>query len=123
MSITQVAIIVHENEQVIKELAQNMHIWVVASEKSKAAIKALCKVRTPEELTISQYDVPHESSKEKMCIIAIGLVVDHHSVFGDTPWLEIQVHGVRLQKDWKLNLKNSVTLQLLRKSMVSTSHD
>lgn len=94
MSINQVAIIVHEKEQAIKDLAHEMHLWVAATEKNKAVVEALWKLNTPEELTISHYHVPADSTAEEKCLIAIDLVEDHHSsVFSAEPWLEIQVHG------------------------------
>jgi hypothetical protein len=97
MSTTQVAIIIHENEQVIKELAHNMHLWVAATEKNKAFVEALWKLDASEDLTVSHYDVPDRSTAEEMCLIAIDLVEDHHSsVFSAVPWLEIQVHGCEL---------------------------
>jgi hypothetical protein len=106
MSINQVAIIVHENEQAIKELAQKMHLWVAATEKSKAVIEALGKLDTPKEFELSHYDVPVESTAEEKCLIAIDLVEDHHSsVFGAEPWLEIQVHGCDLTQKLEAELK------------------
>lgn len=97
MSINQVAIVVHENEHAIKELAHKMHVWVAATEKNKAVVEALWKLNTSDELTATHYDVPHGSTAEEMCLIAIDLVEDHHSsVFSAEPWLEIQVHGCEL---------------------------
>ncbi len=106
MSINQVAIIINENEQAIKELAQKMHLWVVATEKNKAAIDALWKLDTPKEFELSHYDVPANSTAEGKCLIAIDLVEDHHSsVFGAEPWLEIQVHGCDLTQKLESEFK------------------
>ncbi|QSX35035.1 hypothetical protein JYB87_07395 [Shewanella avicenniae] len=99
MSINQVAIIVHEDEQVIRELAQKMHIWVAATDKNKVVVEALWQLDTPEELTISHYVVSPDSSEEEMVLLAKDLVENHHSsVFGAAPWLEVQVHGCNLTK-------------------------
>ena len=102
MSINKVAIIVHENEQIIKELAKSMHVWVAATEKNKVVVESLWKLKYPEELSITHYDVTRGSTPEEMCYIAIDLVESHHSsVFSAEPWLEIQVHGCKLTEKLK----------------------
>ena len=106
MSINQVAIIVHECEQVIKELAQYMHVWVAATDKNRVVVEAIWKLNIPGELTVSHYDVPEDSTAEDMCLIAIELVEDHHSsVFSAEPWLEIQVHGCELTEKLESEFK------------------
>jgi hypothetical protein len=99
MSINQVAIIVNENEQTIRDLAHEMHIWVAATEKNKSVVEALWKEGLPEELTATHYEIPTKASRDEMCVIAIDLVENHHSsLFGAAPWLEIQVHGCSATK-------------------------
>lgn len=106
MNINQVAIIVHESEQVIKELAHYMHVWVAATDKNRGIVEAIWKLNTPGELTVSHYDVPEDSTAEDMCLIAIELVEDHHSsVFSAEPWLEIQVHGCGLTEKLESEFK------------------
>ena len=93
------AIIVSESEQAIKDLAHEMHVWVAATVKNKPVVEALWKEDSPEELTATHYDIPTGASREKMCVVAIDLVENHHSsVFGAAPWLEIQVHGCSATK-------------------------
>ena len=102
MSINQVAIIVNENEQTIKELAKSMHVWVVATAKNKVIVEALWKLDLTGELSISHYDVSPDSTLEEKCLVAIDLVESHHSsVFSAEPWLEIQVHGCKLTEKLK----------------------
>lgn len=100
MSINPVAIIVHEDEEAIKTLAQKMHIWVVATDKNKVVVEKLWQSKLPEGLTATFYEVPSNASAEEMCAVkAIDLVEDHHSsVFNAEPWLEIQVHGCGVTK-------------------------
>lgn len=115
MSINQVAIVVHENEQAIKELAHDMHIWVAATKKNKMVVEALWKLDTPEELTVSHYDIPDDSTAEEMCLIAIDLVEDHHSsVVSAGPWLEIQVHGCDLTQKLEAEFKALETTTLAK---------
>lgn len=65
-----------------------------SNRENKPLVEALWKEGLPEELTATHYDIPANSSREEMCVIAIDSVENHHSsVFGAAPWLEIKVHG------------------------------
>ncbi|MBL4583481.1 MAG: hypothetical protein JKX83_02585 [Pseudomonadales bacterium] len=103
MPVNQVTEVVHENEQAIKELADNMHISIAGIGKNKTIVEAIWNLDTPDDLTASYYDVPHGSTNEEMCLIGLDLVEDHHpSGFGVQPWLDIRVHGC----DPTINLKS-----------------
>ena len=97
MNLNKVAIIVHEDESLIKALSKEMHLWVAATEKNKITVESLWALGIVKGLDFSHYDIPVGSSPEDWCVIAIDLVESHHSsVFGADPWLEIQVHGCEL---------------------------
>ncbi|MEJ2467379.1 MAG: hypothetical protein P8045_17120 [Candidatus Thiodiazotropha sp.] len=97
MSINQVAIIVNEDEQVIRELAHKMHIWVAATKKNKCVVESLWDTSIPSMLSATHYDVPQGATPEEMCVLAIDLIENHHSsIFGAAPWLEIHVYGCEL---------------------------
>ncbi len=117
MSINQVAIIVHESERVIKELAHFMHVWVAATDKNRVVVEAIWKLNIPGELTVSHYDVPEDSTAEEMCLIAIDLVEDHHSsVFSAEPWFEIQVHGCELTEKLESEFKEFGNTTITKRS-------
>lgn len=114
MSVFQVAIVIHENAQAIQDLAQEMHVWVVATERNKAVLEALWQLDRPEQLSLSHFDVPVGSSVEDICGIALDLVEAHHSaVFSAMPWLELQVHGSELTQKLheELNTFGNIIIQ------------
>lgn len=116
MSTNQVAIIVHEDEQAIKVLAQAMHLWIAATDKNKVTVETLWQAATPEELTVTHYDIQYGSTAEEMCLVAIDMVEEHHSsVFSAEPWLEIQVHGCdltpKLESEFKEFGNTTITKQ------------
>ena len=117
ININQVAIIVHEDEREITALSKRMHLWVAAIKKNKVTVEKLWKIGTPEELSLTHYDISSCTTAEEMCVIAIDQVDAHHSsVFNAVPWFEIQVHGCELTEKLSKEFKDFGNTTIKRQS-------